>query len=54
MAFLYGALGLLDGTIRAMLGVPVLAFFLVGLLMFAALGLARALKNAAQSGSGRR
>lgn len=54
MEFISGALALFDGTIRAMLGVPVLAFFLGGFLVFAALGLVLLLKDAASDGRNRR
>lgn len=53
MDFLYGVLAIFDDTLRAMLGVPLLSFFLVGLLVFAALGLFLMLKDAA-SGQDRR
>lgn len=53
MPFLYGVLALFDDTIRAMLSVPLLAFFLVGMLTLAALGLFLMLKDAA-SGQERR
>lgn len=54
MEFISSALALFDGTIRAMLGVPVLAFFLVGFLVFAAFGLVLLLKDAASDGRSRR
>lgn len=47
-----GVLGLFDGTIRAMLGVPIFAFFLAGLLLLLGLGLFLFLKRAAMSGRG--
>lgn len=53
MAFVYGVLVLFDEILRAMLAVPLLAFFLAGMLVFAALGLFLLLKDAA-SGQGRR
>lgn len=53
MSFLYAALGLFDDTLRAMLSIPLLSFFLAGMLTFAALGLFLMLKDAA-SGQGRR
>lgn len=53
MPFLYGVLALFDDTIRAMLSVPLLAFFLSGMLTFSALGLFLMLKDAA-SGQERR
>lgn len=53
MEFISGVLALFDGTVKAMLGIPVLASFLGGYLLFAALGLALLLKDAA-SGQGRR
>lgn len=51
--YLVGVLGLFDGTIKALLGVPVFAFFLGGMLLFAVLGLILLLKDAA-SGRNRR
>lgn len=53
MAFLSGALGLFDSTLQAMLSVPLLGFFLAGMLTLAALGLFLMLKDAA-GGRGRR
>lgn len=53
MSFLYGVLALFDDTIRAMLSIPLLSFFLAGMLALAALGLFLMLKDAA-SGQGRR
>jgi len=53
MAFVYGVLVLFDEILRAMLAVPLLAFFLAGMLVFAALGLFLLLKDAA-SGQVRR
>jgi len=47
MAFVYGALVLFDNTLRGMLSIPLLAFFLSGMLTFAALGLFLLLKDAA-------
>jgi len=47
MSFLYGALNLFDSTLRAMLGIPLLGFFLSGMLTLAALGLFLMLKDAA-------
>lgn len=46
-AYLTGVLGLLDGTLRAMMGVPILSFFLAFLLMAAVLGLFLMLKDLA-------
>ena len=45
--YLAGVLGLLDSTIRALLGIPIFAFFLSGSLLFAVLGLLLLLKDAA-------
>jgi len=53
MAFVYETLSLFDNVLRAMLSVPLLAFFLAGMLTFAALGLFLLLKDAA-SGQNRR
>lgn len=53
MDFILGVLGLLDGTIKALLTIPLFAVFLSGLLMFAVLGLCLLLKDAA-GGKGRR
>lgn len=53
MGFILGVLGLLDGTIRALLGIDVFLIFLCGFLMFAVLGLCLLLKDAA-GGRGRR
>ncbi len=47
MDFILGILGLLDGTIRALLSVPLFAIFLSGFLTFAVLGLALMLTEAA-------
>ena len=54
MEFISGVLALFDGTIKAMLEVPVLAFFLGGFLVFAILGLVLLLKDAASDGRSRR
>lgn len=54
MPFLYAVLAIFDDTIKAMLQVPLLAFFLVGMLTFAALGLVLLLKDAASDGRNRR
>ena len=54
MEFISGALALFDRTIKAMLEVPVLAFFLGGFLLFAVLGLVLLLKDAAGDGRPRR
>lgn len=51
MDFVMGVLGLLDGTIQALLSVPLFAVMLSGFLMFAALGLALL---AAEAAGGRR
>lgn len=40
MDFIMGVLGLLDGTIQALLTVPLFTVLLSGFLMFAVLGLA--------------
>lgn len=53
MSFVYSALTLFDNTLRAMLTIPLLSFFLAGMLAFAALGLFLMLRDAA-SGHGRR
>lgn len=53
MSFVYSALSLFDNTLRAMLAIPLLSFFLAGMLALAALGLFLMLKDAA-SGQGRR
>lgn len=53
MSFVYSALSLFDDTLQAMLSIPLLAFFLAGMLAFAALGLFLMLRDAA-SGQGRR
>lgn len=53
MSFVYSALSLFDNTLRAMLSIPLLSFFLAGMLTFAALGLFLMLRDAA-SGQGRR
>jgi ABC-type xylose transport system permease subunit len=45
--FLTGVLGLFDGTLRALFGVPVFALFLAGYLLLAVLGLFLLLKDAA-------
>lgn len=47
MSFVTGVLGLLDGTINALLNIPVFAVFISGQLMFAVLGLALLVKRAA-------
>lgn len=46
-------LGLMDSTIFAMMQVPILAFFLVGSLVTAVLGVFIVLKDAARGRSGR-
>lgn len=53
MSFVYSALTLFDNTLRAMLSIPLLAFFLAGELTLAAVGLFLMLRDAA-SGHGRR
>lgn len=53
MSFVYSALALFDDTLQAMLSIPLLAFFLAGMLAFAALGLFLMLRDAV-SGQGRR
>lgn len=51
-SYLSGVLGLFDGTVRAMLGVPIFAFFLAGLLLLLGLGLFLFLKRAVSGGKG--
>lgn len=48
MEFLLAVIGLLDATIVAMMGVELLAFFLVGSLILACVGLFLLLSRAAQ------
>lgn len=52
-AYLSGCLELLDDTIRAVLGVPILAAFLGAMVLASMVGLAMLLKSAA-GGRGRR
>lgn len=47
LGFFQAVLGLLDHTINALLGVPIFATFLGGMLLFAVLGLVVMLREAA-------
>lgn len=54
LEFLLAVLGLFDGTLTALMAVPVFSFLLVFLLFFAVLGLFLTLKDAAVGKRGKR
>lgn len=53
MELFVALVGLMDDTIMALLGVPVLAIFLVGSLLCSVLGVFLVLKDAARGRNGR-